>query len=191
MDKRTLDYLMSKRSEYRDGRDYEDGRRGRRDYAYTHDYEDGRRGRRDMRDYENDYEDRRGRGSVDFEGSMDFKDYGNPHEHLHLTKHDMYRWKRMMQNEDGSKGAHYEMQQILSAVDKMGLRLEDHDFDEKELCMAVNMMYSDYCKVASKYVAPDKELHFFIDLAKAFLDDEDGPGPSAKLALYYNCIVDA
>jgi hypothetical protein len=147
---------------------------------------------RTSKDYEDDYEDGRGRGNIDFEGTMDFRDYADDyHKEPHLSKHDMYRWKRMMQNEDGTEGAHYEMQQILSAVDKMGINLDKFDFTEKELCIAVNMMYSDYCKVASKYVAPDKELHFFIDLAKAFLDDEDGPGASTKLALYFNCIVDA
>jgi hypothetical protein len=103
----------------------------------------------------------------------------------------MHRWKQMMENEDGSQGPHYDMQQIMAVADKMDLRFEETDFDEKEFCLAVNMMYSDYCKVAKKFVAPDKELMFFAELAKAFFDDEDGPGAREKLALYYHCIVDA
>lgn len=211
MNKATFDYLMDRadrRRDRRDSRDYEDGRRGRRDMR---DYEDGRRGRsrggnrgggrrdrRDSRDYEDgrdyeDYEDGRdyrGRGNVDFEGTMDFadRDYGKS---LSLSKADMHQWKQMMQNEDGTHGPHYDMQQIMSVAEKMDIDFDKDEFDEKEFCMAINMMYSDYCKVAKKYVSPDKELMFFAELAKAFLCDEDGPGPSEKLALYYNCIVDA
>ena len=200
MDKTTLDYLVRRsdsrrdRRDMRDMRDYEDGRRGRRD---SRDYEDGRRGRRDYRDYE-DSRDYRGRGNVDFEGTMDFnerdyrdsrdmRDYGKPK----LSKTDMHHWKQMMENEDGTRGPHYDMRQIMDVADKMGIDFEKDEFDEKEFCMAINMMYSDYCKVAKKYVSPDRELMFFAELAKAFLCDEDGPGASEKLALYFNCIVDA
>ena len=72
-----------------------------------------------------------------------------------------------------------------------GLKCRFDEYSEREFCMAVNMMYSDYCKVAKRFVAPDKEIMFFAELAKAFLDDADGPEPSEKLALYFHCIVDA
>lgn len=176
----------------RDSRDYDD-RRDMRDYEDHRDYGDyGDGRRRDMRDR---YDDRRNRGTVDFEGSMDFadgRDYGDMRDYGHkmaLGKRDMHAWKQGMHNEDGTHGPHYDMQQIMSVVEKMGIRFDE--YSEKEFCMAVNMMYSDYCKVAKKFVAPDKELLFFAELAKAFLDDEDGPGGSEKLALYYYCIVDA
>lgn len=208
MDKTTFDYLIRKsdsrrsRRDSRDMRDYEDSRRMRRDYK---DYEDGRRGRdsRDYRDYEDrrDYEDgrtHRGRGNVDFEGTMDFNDYNYDNRDSRdyskspkLSKTDIHHWKQMMRNEDGTRGPHYDMRQTMDAAEKIGVDFENDDFDEKEFCMAVNMMYSDYCKVVKKYTSPDKELMFFAELAKAFLDDEDGPGASTKLALYFNCIVDA
>ena len=188
----TLDYLMrkmkSRRDSRRDSRDYRDERRDMRDYGHGE-----------------------GRGSVDFEGSMDFRDMEHSEREFderydsrrmrdrrdsrdynrfpRLSKTDIHHWKQMMENEDGSRGPHYDMQQIVAAADKAGVHFED--FDEKEFCIAVNMMYSDYCKVAKKYVAPDKELAFFADLAKAFLEDEDGPEASEKLALYFHCIVDA
>ena len=165
-------------------------------------------------EYGRDYR-RSGRGVVDFEGSMDFdnESYGKfhdgPTEHGHeteyhehyeprhsthhrtprLSKTDIHRWKHTMENEDGTHGAHYEMQHIIPAAEKAGVHFED--YSEKEFCLAVNMMYSDYCKVARKYVAPEKELMFFVEMAHAFLEDEDGPEPFEKLALYYHCIVDA
>lgn len=187
MDRRTLDYLMHKtdsRRDRRDMRDYEDGRSSRRDYR---DYEDSRRGRRDGRDGR-DYRDH---GNVDFEGTMDFADGRDYHRVPRLSKTDMRQWKHMMENEDGTHGPHYDMQQVMHAADKIGIDFDKDEFDEKEFCMAINMMYSDYCKVAKKYISPDRELMFFAELAKAFLCDEDGPGASEKLALYYNCIVDA
>ena len=69
-----------------------------------------------------------------------------------------------------------------------GIRFED--FDERELCMTVNMLYSDYCEVNKPYVSPERECHYYVELAKAFLEDDDGPEPSEKLALYYYCIAE-
>ena len=185
MNDKMLDYLVSKvesrRDSRRDSKGYGDSRRDMEDYR-----------RRDRR------------GNVDFEGTMDFedgrytkdsrsyRDSRDMRDYRHtprLSKTDIHHWKQMMENEDGSHGPHYDMQQIMQASDKLGI--EFNEFDEKEFCIAVNMMYSDYCKVAKKYVAPDKELAFFAELAKAFLDDEDGPEASEKLALYFHCIVDA
>lgn len=201
MNNSTIDYLVRKMESRRDMRDSRSSRDARDYRGYEHDE------RRDMRDYRHG----ESRGSVDFEGSMDFEDRNRDersdyrrsrrdyederrdmrdyHKTPRLSKTDVHHWKQMMENEDGTHGPHYDMQQIMSAAEKSGVRFED--FDEKEFCIAVNMMYSDYCKVAKKYVAPDKELAFFADLAKAFLEDEDGPEASEKLALYFHCIVDA
>jgi hypothetical protein len=60
----------------------------------------------------------------------------------------------------------------------------------RELCMTVNMLYSDYCEVNKPYVSPERECHYYVELAKAFLEDDDGPEPSEKLALYYYCIAE-
>jgi hypothetical protein len=191
MNNNTLDYLMKKMESRRgDRRDYKGG------YEGTH------------------HEDYRGsKGNVDFEGSMDFRrdsrsdmrdynydtredarDYRDMRDYrdgskMRLSKTDIHHWKQMMENEDGTRGPHYDMQQIMQAVEKLDIRFDE--YSEREFCMAVNTMYSDYCKVAKRFVAPDKEMMFFAELAKAFLDDADGPEPSEKLALYYHCIVDA
>ena len=75
----------------------------------------------------------------------------------------------------------------MQAAEKLNLKF--NEYSEKEFCIVVNMMYSDYCAVVRKYIPPEKELHFYVALAKAWLDDADGPEPSEKLALYYHCIV--
>jgi hypothetical protein len=106
---------------------------------------------------------------------------------MRLSKSDMKHWKKMLENSDGSRGEHYGMEQITQIAQKMDIRFDE--YSEKEFCMAVNMMYSDYAHVIKKYIPPERELHFCAELAKAFLEDQDGPEPSEKLALYYHCIV--
>lgn len=40
------------------------------------------------------------------------------------------------------------------------------------------------------YARGGRECHYYVELAKAFLEDDDGPEPSEKLALYYYCIAE-
>jgi hypothetical protein len=136
------------------------------------DYEDEKRSYRDSRDYE------------DYEDSRDYHQY----KHLRLSKSDMNRWKQMMHNVDGTHGEHYDIEQTMHAAEKLGIRFDS--YNEKEFCLAMNMIYSDYGHVVRKYCPPDKELIVCAELAKAFLDDPDGPEPSEKLALYFHCIAD-
>lgn len=181
----------------RDRRDYEDGYEdglvdGRRGVKGTGRY--GRRDRRDgtdsrdRRDYEDGYEDgladaRRGvRGS----GRGDRMDGGHESP-LRLSKEDMHEWKRMLENADGTRGAHYDMSQIMGVADKLDIKFDE--FSEAEFCMTVNMLYSDYCHTVKKFVSQEKMLEFLACMAKDFLDDEDGPAPWTKLMLYYHCIV--
>lgn len=172
----------------RDRSDY-DYDRDRRDYdmnmSRSYGGRDYERGGRDYRDGDRDY----ARGGDYRRGDYDYddRDY-NMHQEMKLTSDDMHRWKQKLRNEDGTKGEHYDMQQIMHAVDKLGIKM--NGFDEKDLCMVVNMLYSDYCKVVKKYLPVEKELMFYVDLARAFLEDADGPKPAEKLALYYYCIVD-
>lgn len=167
----------------RDMRDYADSRRDRRDergdmnpHASAH-YQQGGdrrdyRDSRDYRDYNDDYADQRDYG-------------GNP---MRLSKSDIKEWKRRLENADGSRGEHFDEDRIFQAAEIVGVKFRD--YDEREFCLAVNVMYSDYCKVVKKYVSPEKELMFYCEMAKAFLEDPDAPEPSEKLALYFHCIAD-
>lgn len=155
-------------------------------------------GSQDYDDYEEDYEmdynrGRNGRDGTNYpfrvEGEMEYDEYDYGQEKpMRLTKRDMYEWKNRMINADGSRGEHFKLEQIRRVANEMGIRF--HDYDEKELCLTANMLYSDYCDVLRTVVSPDKELHIYVALAKAFLEDEDAPEGSEKLALYYYCIVD-
>lgn len=127
--------------------------------------------------YDEDY------GDYDYEYGYDYNDMPK------LTKQDIMEWKHKLVNADGSKGEHFKMENILKAAKDMGIRF--HEYDERELCLTVNMLYSDYCEVLKPFISPDRELYAYVALGKAFLEDEDAPEGSEKLALYYYCIVDA
>ena len=156
-------------------RDYEDdyAMRDRGDYANYYDkrdYDDYRRDRNDYRDYGDYRRDRR--------------DYGEPEMFTHK---DMESWKSMMKNEDGTRGEHFRSEQVKRACEQAGIDCEE--FGEDVFCLAMNMMYSDYCKVAKKYGVDRPE--YYADLAKAFLRDKDFDGkPEEKLYLYYKTIVE-
>lgn len=146
----------------RDERDYmRDNRNDNRDMRYQDE-----RDRRDMNDYGNDF-------------------HGAPK--MKLRKSDMLEWKRRMENVDGTYGEHFKMEEIEHAAQKLGVTYDG--FTEKEFCLATNMIYSDYANVIKRFGNPNEELLFCADMAKAFLDDPDGPEGSEKLALYYYCIV--
>lgn len=144
---------------------------GGRDYYHRHDRSMGQE-----YDY-NEYADGNYR-------DMQRMDYGE----TKLSKHDMQEWKRNLENADGSIGEHFrDMQQILNVAQQHGVQYKG--YDEKDLCLTTNMLYSDYCEALRPYITPDKELHAYVRMAKAFLEDEDGARGKNKLYLYYNCIV--
>lgn len=156
---------------------------GRRDRDYGEDYARG--GRRDRADYGEDYGWDMARGRRDYgEDYARGRDYGEPEMFSHK---DMETWKSMMRNEDGSRGEHFRKEQCKHAGEQAGVDIEE--FGEDIFCLAMNMMYSDYCKVAKKYGVDRPE--YYADLAKAFLRDKDFDGkPEEKLYLYYKCIVE-
>ena len=172
----------------RDKNDYNDyamrGNRDRNDYGYdmvrrdrNMDYATYNENRMRDRDYEDDY--RRDRNE-DYRR----RDYGNPEMFSHK---DMETWKSMMKNEDGTRGEHFRAEQVKHACQQAGIDCEE--FGEDIFGLAMNMKYSDYCKVAKKYGVDMPE--FYADMAKAFLRDKDFDGkPEEKLYLYYKAIVE-
>ena len=182
--------IIDRESERRDRRDYDD-RDYRRDYDddYRRDYDDRARGHIDYEYDRRDYED--GRRGVRGTGRgrnrrMDRADV--EHDSKYLTKSEMHHWKSMMRNVDGSHGEHFDMQQCLTVANKLGISFKE--FTEKEFCMAMNMMYSDYCKTVRKYVPEEKHLMFYGDLALDYLEDPDAIEGSEKLAIQYRCMVE-
>ena len=140
-----------------DSRDY--NRMGRNNSGY----DDDRMGRRYGREAE-DYDDY---------GKLDMGKVGHVDK---LTAPKAEEITRKMVNEDGSKGAHWNMDQTKQVMEQRGIQC-----DPVEFYIAMNMMYSDYYPVAKKLNV--NSVEFYADMAKAFLDDKDAGDD--KLAKYF------
>lgn len=182
-----MDQRANRRGGMRDNRDYEDGYEdGLQDANRGGDYYDQLDERRGVKGTGRGRSRRGGRRRRDYEDGEDMADY-HMEKHLRLTKADMHHWKREMENTDGTKGEHFDMQQVMMAAEKLGVKFDE--YSEKEFCLAMNMIYSDYGHIIKKLVGPDKEAVVCADFAKAYFDDPDGPEPEEKLAIHYHCMT--
>lgn len=122
----------------------------------------------------------------------DYEDYEMDGHHpsglMHLKKKDYMRWEKNLENADGTRGKHFDAEHVKKVAEQVGIKYRD--YDEKDLCMTANMLYSDYCEVLKNIIPADKEILAYVKLAKAWLEDPDASVEgSEKLALYYWCIV--
>lgn len=97
-----------------------------------------------------------------------------------MDKQTAIEWCKAMENEDGTRGPHWSMDQARQVMEQNKIHC-----DEVEFFVALNMMYSDYCEVAKKHGCSNAE--FYAGMAKAFLDDKDAN--RNKLSRYYEYIV--
>lgn len=99
----------------------------------------------------------------------------------HLDKQTAEKWMESLHNEDGTKGPHWTMEQV-----KQVMSQKNWQEDPIRAWVVMNMMYSDYCAAAKKVNA--NTVDFYVNMAKAFLDDKDA-GAEDKLSAYYHYIV--
>lgn len=90
-------------------------------------------------------------------------------------------WVENMDNEDGSTGPHWTMEQTKRLQTQKGIQA-----DELEFWVVMNMMYSDYCKAVKKS-SVSNPTDLYAELAKAFLMDKDAH--KDKLARYWEYVV--
>lgn len=89
-------------------------------------------------------------------------------------------WTKKMHNEDGTKGEHWNMEQVKKLMMQRGVQ-----YNTAEVYAIMNSLYSDYCKVFKKYGFNSPEA--YLDLAIAWLNDSDSV--ENKAMMYYECIV--
>lgn len=189
-DKLMRDYISRKMSGNRDDMERDEFRGDRRDHA--HDERRGGRGGRmsEEHDYARDdrYDDRYddSRRSRNSRGQFTDRHYEEDYADAHLSKSDMRRWSSNLKNKDGTRGPHFEREHVRELAEKMKLEFEEYTFDE--LLMTMNMLYSDYCKVV-RFNENEMKIAKYIEMAMAFLEDDDGYSPSDKLARYYCFVV--
>lgn len=89
-------------------------------------------------------------------------------------------WTHKMHNEDGTKGEHWNMEQVKKLMTQRGV-----EYNLAEVYAIMNSLYSDYCKVFKKYGFNSPEA--YLDLALAWLNDSDAV-PDKAMA-YYEYVV--
>lgn len=90
-------------------------------------------------------------------------------------------WMAGLQNEDGSRGAHWTMEEAQALMQQRGIQT-----DPLRFWVAMNAEYSDMCGVARKHGVDRPE--FYLDSAMArWINDKDAVDD--KLAAYYMCVV--
>lgn len=80
-----------------------------------------------------------------------------------------------MVNEDGTKGAHWSLEQTNNVARSNGIEFDT--FNEYDWNYVMNMMYSDY------YGAVSNDTNMYVKLAKKFLEDKDSK--EGKAFCYY------
>ena len=97
---------------------------------------------------------------------------------MEFTREDAEKWVSYMENEDGTTGAHWTMEQTDAVANITGVHVKS--------CIwwaVLNAMYSDHYNTAIKYGLDRPE--FYADLARDFIYDKDGGGAENKTAKYY------
>lgn len=93
----------------------------------------------------------------------------------HFNKWLLDKATKELVNEDGSKGAHWTLEQTTSVAKSNGI--EFTHFNEYDWNYVMNMIYSDYFKSGGNNTT------FYFELAKSFLMDKDAP--DGKALKYY------
>ena len=120
-------------------------------------------------------------GSREMEHRSGMKEHGGAYaEDMKLTPELAKEWTAHMKNGDGTTGAHWPMEQVKQLMQQRGINA-----DPAEFFAILNSVYSDYYTVAKKHNVHN--IDFYIDIAKAWLDDKDAVPD--KAAAYYECVV--
>lgn len=109
-------------------------------------------------------------------------------ENYEISDQEIQMWLKEMENEDGTRGAHWTKEQTTPLAKSHGVILNE-DVDDTIWNLVMNIVYSDNCKTAKKYGVDKPD--YYADLAKDWLEDEDGLQGREKVSAYYENIVKA
>lgn len=129
-------------------------------------------------EYDDDFT---GYGKRDYYG--EYKKHEKNGKHKEKTEFDRSvaeEWVVSMENADGTEGEHWTYEQTEAVRKQHGFGCDSVDF-----YAAINMMYSDYCKVAKEYNLNTTD--FYAKMANAFICDKDAE--KDKVSRYFECIV--
>lgn len=118
------------------------------------------------------------------DGSGMARGYSRSESTPHFDRQMAEEWMRGLQNDDGTTGPHWTLEQA-----KQVMAQKEIGGSPIAWWITLNMMYSDYCKVAKKLGV--NTVDFYACMAEAFLNDKDavGGGGQEKLASYFESVV--
>lgn len=90
----------------------------------------------------------------------------------HFDEEHAYYAVEGMENEDGSKGPHWTVEETTSVANQMGINLKSEKHNKWDWFVAMNMIYSDYYKAVVAITGGTSTKHF-AELTKAWLCDKD------------------
>lgn len=88
-----------------------------------------------------------------------------------------------MENEDGSRGEHWSLEETTSIANQYGINLKGEKYNKYDWYVALNMIRSDYYRAVVTMTSSD-HIKYFVELAKAWLNDKDIE--EGKMWYYYN-----
>lgn len=97
----------------------------------------------------------------------------------HLDKEMAECWVSKMDNNDGTKGAHWNLEQTNTVARQLGIKFDE--FNEYDWYASLNMVYSDYYN-------PKFDSNIYAQLAKDWIMDKDVP--KGKTYRYYKKVVE-
>ena len=98
----------------------------------------------------------------------------------HFNEHLLNKALSCMENEDGTKGGHWNLEQTNSVAKQYGISF--NHFNEFDFNYVMNMIYSDY------YGVFPNETTYYVKMAEKFLKDKDAP--DGKALKYYLAMED-
>ncbi len=104
----------------------------------------------------------------------------------HFNEESALKAVSKMENEDGSRGEHWSLEETTSIANQYGINLKSEKYNKYDWYVALNMVRSDYYRAVVTMTSSD-HIKYFVELAKAWLNDKDIE--EGKMWYYYCYIM--
>lgn len=99
----------------------------------------------------------------------------------HFNEEHAHKAVMKMENEDGTRGPHWSIEETTTLANQHGISFSSK-FNRYDWFVALNMVYSDYCKVLASITGSNNTKHY-VDFARTWLNDKDVE--EGKMWYYY------
>ena len=104
----------------------------------------------------------------------------------HFNEECAHKAVNKMENEDGSKGPRWSVEEAERIAQQYGVNLKGDKFNKYDWFVALNMVRSDFYRAVINMTGSDNPKHF-VELTKAWLNDKDIE--SGKMWYYFKYVM--